>query len=39
MQHEQQEPQSPIAVRTRSLFAAIPAINSGSASFEKLCFT
>src|SRR3984957_6707805 len=39
MQQEQQDPQSPIAVRTRSLLAAISAISSGSASFEKQPFT
>src|SRR5262249_49092754 len=39
MRQEQQDPQSPMAVRTRSLFAAISAISSGSASFEKEPFT
>src|SRR3984957_15067744 len=39
MQQEQQDPQSPIAVRTRSLLVAISAISSGSASFEKEPFT
>ena len=36
VQHDVHEPQSPIAVSTTSLAAAIDWISAGSASFEKL---
>ena len=36
VQHDVHDPQSPIAVRTMSLLAAIVSISAGSASFEKL---
>jgi hypothetical protein len=36
VQHEVHDPQSPIAVSTMSLFAAIVSISAGSASLEKL---
>lgn len=38
VQHDVHDPQSPIAVRTISLLAAISAISAGSAYFEKLSF-
>lgn len=36
VQHDVQDPQSPIAVSTISLFAAMLSISVGSASLEKL---
>ena len=36
VQHDVHDPQSPIAVTTMSLSAAMAAINAGSASLEKL---
>jgi hypothetical protein len=36
VQHDVHDPQSPIAVRTMSLLAAIVSSSAGSASFEKL---
>jgi hypothetical protein len=36
VQHDVHDPQSPIAVTTMSLSAAIVAISAGSASLEKL---
>jgi hypothetical protein len=36
VQHDVHEPQSPIAVNTMSLLAAIVSISARSASFEKL---
>jgi hypothetical protein len=36
VQHDVHEPQSPIAVNTISLLAAIVSMSAGSASFEKL---
>ncbi len=38
IQHEVQEPQSPIAVRTTSFSSAICVISSGAAFLEKLSF-
>ena len=36
VQHDVHDPQSPIAVKTMSLFAAIASMSAGSASLEKL---
>ena len=36
IQHDVQDPQSPMAVTTTSLLAAISAISSGAAASEKL---